>query len=620
MERPGSRGSMTLAGSGLSKAPTGSPIERPERPSTGNRPAHGGALTAPGTPGAAGRGAAGQQPPSRAYKRAPAGGLLAGGGGALARGAPALDARPLTQQGIGGMAKPGTAAGGRQVLDRNYFVSQLRQKRQEIVNATHQLQEEVEELQQRQAAAARAANRAAELQAAVRAQQEALADANIVLDKAGSHAPLDSIAAELEDARARNAAARARAEAVAGERMALEAAARGAEARVAALEAAAEARLADLVPGQRAAYQALHEEREGLLAEAAARDAALAELDGAIAAAEGELGRNAAKQRALQLQETVRQLQQRRADLAAEEERAKASPEEQKEALMAKVKRDNAELKRLAAAAKAAQDEVRALEARAAAAAAAPGRGGGGAPGDAADEQARREKYQELCAKEREIAAFIDAFPSRRDAKRRELAERQDAVAAALERLAARPAGAGGSAGGGAQQPGAPPAPAGAAPASELAARAAELEKINGLGIKISEELSVVGQRVSEAAAEAERLSDAEGARAAAAARREALEARRAELAGARDGANAALAALSRRQEEKEAALSQHTAWPAARAAEQRLASLQAAAAEARAGAAARGRGGGAAELVEAVAGLVAEVNAALLAAPPQLD
>jgi hypothetical protein len=44
-------------------------------------------------------------------------------------------------------------------------------------------QEEVEELQQRQAAAARANKRAGELQAQVRALQESLADANIVLDK-----------------------------------------------------------------------------------------------------------------------------------------------------------------------------------------------------------------------------------------------------------------------------------------------------------------------------------------------------------------------------------------------------------------------------------------------------
>jgi hypothetical protein len=37
------------------------------------------------------------------------------------------------------------------------------------------------------------------------------------------------------------------------------------------------------------------------------------------------------------IQEAIRQLQQQRADLAAEEERLKAPPQEQREALMAKV-------------------------------------------------------------------------------------------------------------------------------------------------------------------------------------------------------------------------------------------------------------------------------------------
>jgi hypothetical protein len=54
------------------------------------------------------------------------------------------------------------------------------------------------------------------------------------------------------------------------------------------------------------------------------------------------------------------------------------------------VKRDNAELERLAAEAKATQEEVRALEARQQQAGAAGGSGGGGVQADAEDERARR--------------------------------------------------------------------------------------------------------------------------------------------------------------------------------------------------------------------------------------
>jgi hypothetical protein len=44
-------------------------------------------------------------------------------------------ARPLTQQGVSG-SKPMTQAAGRQVLDRTYFINELRQKRQQIINIT----------------------------------------------------------------------------------------------------------------------------------------------------------------------------------------------------------------------------------------------------------------------------------------------------------------------------------------------------------------------------------------------------------------------------------------------------------------------------------------------------
>ncbi|KIZ05137.1 intraflagellar transport protein 74/72 [Monoraphidium neglectum] len=630
MERPGSRGSLALAAAGISKAPTGSPIERPERPNTANANSR---LTTgqPQQQAAASGGARGgtAQPPGTAMKH---GGVL-GGAAAIVRGTPAPSARPLTQQGVGGLAKPGTSAGGRQVLDRNYFLSQLRQKRQEIINATHELQEEVEELQQHQAAAARANKRAGELQAQVRALQESLADANIVLDKAGLHAPLDSIAAELDAAKSRNNEQRARAEGMAADRMALEAAARQAEARVADLEAAAEARLATLPPGQRAAYQALQQEHEGLLADAAAREAALAELDEAVAAAEGELGRNPAKRRTLELQEAVRQLQQQHADLAAAEERAKATPEEQREALMSKappekgtahvdveVKRDNAELERLAAEAKATQEEVRALEARQQQAGAAGGGGCGGVRADAEDERARREKFEELCAKDREITAFMDAFPARREDKRRELAERRDAAEAAIERLA-RQLAAGGGVGAAparaaqAARPEQQHAPAEGS-AAELSARSAELAKIQGLGAKITEELAALDRRISEAEAEAGKLSDVGAARAAAEARQAELESKREELARGRDAAKAALSEKTRRQEAKESELSHHPAWPAARRAEEHLASLQQQAAAARAAVVARAAEADCSELAARVASLVSEVNALLLANP----
>lgn len=225
MDRPASRG--LLAG-GVQKAPTGLSVEKPERPSTASRqqqqqggpPSTAQSGRSIGT--ASGRGGA-LNPPSTAFRR-----VLQAGPGALAS-QPAAQARPMTsQQGMGGL-KPSTAAAGRQVLDRTYFVNELRQKRQQIMAVVQQmqvrtaadvnasamaaatecvissvasccafiqpagilcrcpqlmpLQEDLEVLDQKKAAAARAEKMAGQLKKEVRLLQEALADNNIIIDK-----------------------------------------------------------------------------------------------------------------------------------------------------------------------------------------------------------------------------------------------------------------------------------------------------------------------------------------------------------------------------------------------------------------------------------------------------
>lgn len=46
-----------------------------------------------------------------------------------------------------------------------------------------------------------------------------------------------------------------------------------------------------------------------------------------------------------------------------------------------------------------------------------------------------REKFEELKAKEKELVAFLDAFPQRKAAKAGELAAKQEAIVAGLERM-----------------------------------------------------------------------------------------------------------------------------------------------------------------------------------------
>lgn len=63
-----------------------------------------------------------------------------------------------------------------------------------------------------------------------------------------------------------------------------------------------DSRLNSLAPSARQAYNELLAEQDGLLAEATRFEEGIAELNATLAAAEGELGRNTFKQRALELQ------------------------------------------------------------------------------------------------------------------------------------------------------------------------------------------------------------------------------------------------------------------------------------------------------------------------------
>ena len=91
-----------------------------------------------GPPGTAMGGQRGA-PPSTAYKRTGTasgnrpgtGSQGAGAAGARTGTAVQVDARPITQHGVSGMKPNANAGGGRKVLDKNYFLTELRQVKHE---------------------------------------------------------------------------------------------------------------------------------------------------------------------------------------------------------------------------------------------------------------------------------------------------------------------------------------------------------------------------------------------------------------------------------------------------------------------------------------------------------
>ena len=153
MERPGSaRGMMKpAAGNSSASVVSSSAMSAPaDRPGTGSRgaPPPSSASrpmgTAMGTRGPMGGGSIGA-PPGTAFKRLgtaqgrPGTGAQGGAAGGRTGTNVQVDSRPITNHGISGMKAAAGGGGGRQVLDKNYFVNELRQKRAEVANVTQSM-------------------------------------------------------------------------------------------------------------------------------------------------------------------------------------------------------------------------------------------------------------------------------------------------------------------------------------------------------------------------------------------------------------------------------------------------------------------------------------------------
>lgn len=427
MERPGSRGSLALSVAGVSKAPTGTAIPVPDRPSTANRMSVG----PPGTanarpPGTALRSAAGP-PPSTAYQRA---GVPARPGTASRQAVNLqVENRPITNHGVGGL-KTASPQNRRQVLDKGYFLNELRKKRQDIMGVLNQMREDLQSFDQKQSQFAKCEKRHADLTQEVKSLKESLAEYNMVLDKVGSQSPISSITSEHADLKKRNDNQRKRVDDILTERFSVEQKTKQVESKCSDIQQNLEARLNSLAPSARQQYSQLLNEQAQLAAESARFEEELADMDRTLASSEGELARNTLKQRALELQEQIKSLTERKYEMSMDEEASRRRPEEQKEALMGRVKRDNAEIERTTAALKELQEAVRRLEGRIGAV-----QGGASSAANQAGEASKREKFDELVAKERELNTFVDSFPSRKAAKAAEMSAAADSVLALLDRI-----------------------------------------------------------------------------------------------------------------------------------------------------------------------------------------
>lgn len=165
--------------------------------------------------------------------------------------------RPTTTTtgGLGGGPARAGGGPGRQVMDKSYFINELRHKNKEIMLEVEKMTKEVHEKQMGNQQFDQIERKYTTLQKEVKELQGALADQNIILDTVGTGGPLDDLRRKTNALRDRNAQERLQVDQVFGERIQVESAVKELEAQVAQHQEEMTTKLNELPPVKRREYQ-----------------------------------------------------------------------------------------------------------------------------------------------------------------------------------------------------------------------------------------------------------------------------------------------------------------------------------------------------------------------------
>ena len=255
--------------------------------------------------------------------------------------------RPVTQQGMVGL-NPGKPLGpSRQVYDKSFFLTELRQKLKELTTVIQDMSTEIDEFERNSSTLVVLQKREGESKAEVKELQGKLADLNIILDKAGTDTHPDEIQSEYLKLKGKNDIERKRLNAVFTERSNMEQRITEAEAQIAGHKRNIEGKLNELAPQKRKEYLELQAENGQLQLEKTRLENALQAINEDILVSRQEISVDHNKRQALHLTEQSVHISEKKFELEAAESKLNLDPEEQQRELVYKIRQDKADIDRL---------------------------------------------------------------------------------------------------------------------------------------------------------------------------------------------------------------------------------------------------------------------------------
>lgn len=334
--------------------------------------------------------------------------------------------RPMTMHGLSGL-KTGSLGPKRQVYDKSFYMLELRKRCNELQEEVEKMNKEAEEIRRDNQLYGTLEKRYDALVKTVRNLEGDLADHNLAADKQRTDTRPEEVHHMYLIMKQQNDQQRQEVDQIFLEKKSHEEEIQTIHEEILSLARAAEERLNELHPDQQREYESLREESSRIGQELAERREEVDQINERLAVLEGHLRSDVFRVRAQQLQQARRTVAERLDELEAEARQCSLSIPEQRELLLAKVKSDNADIvacEKQVSDLKMEKERLRSQIQEVTT-----------DSQTSADMQSDQQKYEILFTKDQEMTQFIDSFDSLKAEEEHKLLEKQEAVKRLLESI-----------------------------------------------------------------------------------------------------------------------------------------------------------------------------------------
>eukprot|EP00076_Gallus_gallus_P007651 XP_003643118.1 intraflagellar transport protein 74 homolog [Gallus gallus] len=249
--------------------------------------------------------------------------------------------RPVTQQGLSGM-KTGMKGPQRQIKDKTYYLGLLRSKTSELTSEINKLQEEIKMYKQEKAAYLSYERRAEALAGEIKEWQGQLEDYNMVVDLLNTNTDIAEVIRDYNLLKVQNDRDAQSVDKIFTERQATEKLIQAVEEDI-EREKAADDIIKDMTEENQIKYMEMKAANEKVSQELFAQQQELDALSMKEVSLRAEIAHSPVKLKAVQLYEKLSELEERRDQMIAEDKNME-SPWEERERLLKQVKEDNQEI------------------------------------------------------------------------------------------------------------------------------------------------------------------------------------------------------------------------------------------------------------------------------------